>query len=160
MNEIKKVYVDIDNARDDSQREILRKIIESGDDPFDPENLLKYHNKPILIKGKYWWATENQWPYKGSKKHFFLIYVKKYIDSIQEIPSEAFVELIQIVQRLSMEHSIIGGGLCMRFGDTKKTGATVKRLHVQLIEPDMDSDKQVVFYFGEPNSLRKEAKSE
>ena len=37
------------------------------------------------------------------------------------------------------EFNIKGGGIVMRFGDSDLAGSTVRHLHAQLIEPDLNS---------------------
>ena len=56
----------------------------------------------------------------------------------------------------------MGGGFCIRFGDTLHSGATVKHLHAHLIEPDVKNKKYepVSFYIGGQKTKKMEAKKE
>jgi len=144
--ENKKVFVDIDNARTDEQRQAMLRIIERGVDPFSMEDILKEHKKPILKEGKYWFVTENQYKYKNAKKQFLLI-SNLYAETLSDLTGEAFKELLTLAKEICKEYDIKGGALCARFGDTKISGATVKRLHFQIIESDTELDP-TLFYIG------------
>jgi diadenosine tetraphosphate (Ap4A) HIT family hydrolase len=137
--------VDIDNARNEEQTNVMRQIIAAGDDPFSAENLEKYHKKPILIDAMFWKVTENQWPYPNIAHHFLLIH-KENVSSLEEVSGEAFKELLLLSQQLIMEFNIPGGALAMRFGETNRSGATVVHFHAQLICPK--EGEQSIFYIG------------
>jgi hypothetical protein len=55
-------------------------------------------------------------------------------------------DLFAVASHLCDKYNIPGGGLTMRFGDTAKSGATVTRLHAQIIEPE--ENKKVAAWFG------------
>lgn len=133
-----KKFVDLDNARFDDQRAMMEEIIAADHCPFCLENLQKYHQEPILKEGKYWLLTTNKWPYTNTKYHFLLIH-KTHIEHLLELTPEAGAELIEIAQWTAKEYDIPGGGLAMRFGDTEYSAGTVAHLHVQLLQPDIDT---------------------
>jgi diadenosine tetraphosphate (Ap4A) HIT family hydrolase len=130
--------VNMDNARVDDQREVMQQIIDDGVCPFCEENLEKYHPKPILFRTGYWIVTENAWPYKATKKHFLLVYRPSHLEKSEDLPPEALTDLAVVMARLSHEQGLTHGTLLMRFGDMAKTGATVKHLHIQLVQSDPD----------------------
>lgn len=94
------------------------------------------HKKPILQRGTHWLVTENQWPYKESRRHFLII-ARRHAERLSDLPAEAGAELLSLCQALEQEHDI-SGGLCIRFGNPEVTGATVKHLHCHLLEPERD----------------------
>ena len=131
----KKVFVNIKNARGRVVLEDkLKKIIEAGEDPFDPENLHKYHGKPIIKMYRNWYLTESEHPYPGSKHHFLII-SNTYIESSLELSIEARNEIFSIIDDIVKGNKITGYGFYMRNGNSDETGATVKRLHAHLIVP-------------------------
>jgi diadenosine tetraphosphate (Ap4A) HIT family hydrolase len=134
MTKITEEHVDLNNARKKEQRIVMEKIIENNEDPFSMENLKKYHKKPILMEGKWWVVTENQWPYPNKKNHFLIIY-KEDVYEMKDINPKAFSELLLLSQEVEKNFGFKGGALCMRFGATSSSGATVKHIHAQLIEP-------------------------
>lgn len=139
-------FLDINNSRTDEQRIAMQRIIENGYDPFLKENILKEHKNPILKEGKYWFVTENQWPYNNIRKQFLFI-TQMYVETLSELNGEAFQELLLLANEICNEYGIKGGALCGRFGDTKISGATVKHLHFQVIESDPEKG-HVLFCIG------------
>jgi len=132
-------FVDLDNARKDEQKKVMKDIIDAGHCPFCSENLRKYHKKPIIKETTYWLVTTNQWPYDNTKHHFLLIY-KKHAIALQELDLEAGKELFEISGWLTKEYLIPGGGLVMRFGDTNYSAGTVAHMHAQFVVPDIKKE--------------------
>jgi len=134
---MKKKFVDIDNAREDDQRQVMKDIIKADHCPFCEENLKKYHKQPILKTGKYWILTNNQWPYKDTKVHFLIIY-KEHATKLSELDSNSGKELLDFVKWAEKEYKVLGGGWVMRFGDTSYSAGTVNHIHAQFIQPDIN----------------------
>jgi diadenosine tetraphosphate (Ap4A) HIT family hydrolase len=133
-----KKHLNLDNARRDDQRELMRKIIEDGICPFCRENLEKYHPKPILFETDCWIVTTNAFPYELTKGHFLVIY-RDHIENNSQISPKGWQEIEIVIARLQKEHGLEYGTMLMRFGDTSKTGATVTHLHFQLVQSDPES---------------------
>lgn len=142
----KKSFVNIDNARYDDQREVMEKILKNKECPFCEQNIQEYHKKEILRVGQNWLITYNQWPYENTKLHLLAI-VKYHIENISDLHEGAFDELLQHIAWAEKEFGFNSGGLCMRFGDDSKTGATVSHLHAHIIVPEdnLPKDKKVRF---------------
>jgi diadenosine tetraphosphate (Ap4A) HIT family hydrolase len=141
--------VDLINARKKRQIKVMKEIIAQGCCPFCKEHLFKFHEKPIIKEGKFWLLTQNQWPYNNVQVQFLII-SKKHIENISEVEPEASAELMKLAAWAMKKYRIKGGAICMRFGSTKHSGATVKHLHAQLIEPDLNrlNYKPIRFYIG------------
>ena len=137
---MKNKFIDVDNSREDDQREVMKNIMKADHCPFCLENLKKYHKQPLIKTGKYWVLTANQWPYKHTKHHFLAIY-KEHIENLAGIDPEAGKELIEFVQYLEKEYSVKGGGWAMRFGDTDYSAGTVAHIHIQFVVPDIKDPK-------------------
>lgn len=129
-------FVDLDNARVDEQRQVMKEIIEDGVCPFCTEHLKKYHPGPWVKIGQYWIVSKNRWPYDNTAHHLLLIY-KEHVQSLSEVTPDAGKELITLAAELERELQIPGGGLIMRFGDTNYSAGSVNHLHAQLIMPDI-----------------------
>ncbi len=136
---MKKPLVNTSNTRsrpDGAYSEVIAKIAEDGVCPFCPENLAKYHKKPVTEK-KHWLVTDNMYPYKPSRYHRLLIH-KAHIAHISELTTEAWTELREIIKDESVRAGVTGGTFIMRFGDTRYTGASVTHLHANLVQSDPD----------------------
>jgi diadenosine tetraphosphate (Ap4A) HIT family hydrolase len=130
-------FVDLDNARVDDQRHVMENIIADDVCPFCTENLAKYHKRPIVREGMFWLLTTNQWPYKHTKHHFLAI-AKEHVERIQDLPAGALQELGEHFAWAIETNNIGGGGFFMRFGNPDLAGSTVRHLHAQLVEPDLE----------------------
>ncbi len=137
--------VDINNARKAEQIRVMRQIIADGKDPFAWENLPLYHSNEILKKGKFWLVTENQWSYDNARVQLLFIY-KENVSSPGEVSDEAFNELFAFFRLFTEKYQIIGGALCMRFGSTQYSGASVNHLHAQIISPQEGT--QCTYWIG------------
>jgi len=135
MTKNKNDFINLNNAREDEQIEVMQKIANQAHCPFCSENLRLYHQQPILKEGKYWLVTKNQWPYEHTKHHLLLIY-KSHATKLAELEAKAGTELFAMIKELEKEFGFEGGGLALRFGDTDFSAGTVNHLHVQLIVPD------------------------
>jgi len=157
-----KKLVDLDNAREKKQLEVMKKIIAQGHCPFCLDNLRKYHKQPILKETKYWILTPNQWPYKHTKVHLLAIY-KEHAEKLSELNPQAGVELIKLMQWAEKHYQAPGGGWCMRFGNSNYSAASVAHLHVQFLVPDIDApdylDKPVRVKIGKTKNRLKKKKN-
>lgn len=155
-----KKFIILENSRTDDQKVVMNQIAKENHCPFCPENLQKYHKKPILKKGKYWILTDNQWPYEKIKHQILAIY-KSHIEHISEIDPAAGEELFQMFKEESSKRRIPGGGIAIRFGSNPEHGSygnTVLHIHAHLIEPDLDlldTNEAWKFKFGQPKNYRK-----
>lgn len=133
----KQTFVDLDNARVDEQRDVMKDIMAAGHCPFCWDVLKKYHHQPIMKQGTYWIITPNQWPYENVAMQLLAIY-RDHVETIHEIEPAAGAELLTLLGEIELEHQIPGGGLAMRFGDTNYSAGTVKHIHAQFIWPDIN----------------------
>ena len=125
--------VNFEHAREEEQRNRMRRAFESGECPFCEKNLDKYHQTPIERQGTYWSITKNAFPYKGTRIHYLAIYRPKHISHVREMDPEAMLELHEHIRTLSDIHAIEGGVFFMRFGDTNYNGSSIEHLHVQIL---------------------------
>lgn len=131
-------YIYPPNARDQEQLDIMLKMEAAGKDPMAVENVDQDAQK-ILFQTEYWHVSENRYPRAGSKISFLVVAVGPVYE-IEEISPEMWLDLQKIWQRLVKEYNIAGGGICMRFGDPAKSGASLTRLHAHIIMPE-DGEK-------------------
>ncbi|NCO12208.1 MAG: hypothetical protein COZ34_03525 [Candidatus Pacebacteria bacterium CG_4_10_14_3_um_filter_34_15] len=135
---MKKQFVDLDNAREDEQKQVMEEIIKAGHCPFCQENFKLYNSQTSLRDGKYWFMIKNRWPYKNTKVHLIAIY-KQHATNLDDIDSESGKELLDFLKWAEKEYDVPGGGWSMRFGDTDYSAGTVNHIHVQFIQPDINA---------------------
>lgn len=139
-------FVNLENARFDDQRDVMRAIEEDGVCPFCPEHLNTYHKQPLLREGEHWKITPIQWPYEHTSTHLLAI-AAYHAEKLQDLRDGSFDELQKHFQWAETEYQIAAGGLAMRFGDVRLNGASVKHLHMHLIVPDPDKSPQAKVRF-------------
>lgn len=150
----------MDNIRREDQKKVMDEIAEQKHCPFCPENLFKYHKKPIIKEGKYWVLTDNQWPYEKTKHQLLAIY-RSHIEHISEMEPAAGAELIELFKEEAIKRNVTGGGIAIRFGSNPEHGSygnSVLHIHAHLIEPDLEAlapDEAWRFKFGQPKNYRK-----
>lgn len=130
-------YINLKHSRTEKQKEVMEKIQQEEVCPFCPQNLSKYHDKPIIKEGDWWLISENFQPYEGTKHHFILFY-KKHATKLSDLDPNAGKELLELISWLEKEYGIKGGSLFLRFGNTEMTGSSVAHLHPQIIVGNSD----------------------
>ncbi len=151
-------------VRRDDQAKVMGEIDQAGHCPFCQENLLKYHKRPIIQKGKFWTLTENQWPYEKVKHQLLAVY-NTHIEHIKDTDPEAGRELFEMFASEAKKRNMRGGGIAIRFGSNPghgNYGNSVLHLHAHLIEPDLDALGETEawrFKFGQPENYKKSPKS-
>lgn len=120
-------------ARYQEQLDIMMRDEAAGIDPIALENIDQEKQKVILV-GEYWFVAENRYPREGSEKHLLII-ANKPMYTVDEITPEAWAELLEVWKKVIAEQELEGGGFCLRFGDPEKSGASLKRLHVNVLVP-------------------------
>lgn len=141
----KKLKVDLRYAKGKKYKKIIQEIASEGVCPFCPETF-KWHTKPILKYDGGWLITENFNPYKNSKYHFLII-GKKHKELLSELSMKDWKSILSLIEWALKKFKVDGGGIVMRFGNTIKTGATVKHLHCHLITPKVENGKASPVYF-------------
>ena len=116
---------------------------ESGKCIFCPAGLKKI-NKIILHEEGEWIITENDWPYKNSKKHLLII-GKEHKSMPQELTLSDWDSIDKLEKWAIKEYNMTGGGLCGRFGED--SGVTIKHIHFHLFSIKKKPRKEIVIRF-------------
>lgn len=124
-------FIEMANCRTGEQRRVMQEILDTGVCPFCPENLQRWHLKPILWSGKHWVVSENMWPYPNTRVHLML-FLKTHAEGPADMPEGAFEEILTVMRWAEKEFGIKGGGLYMRFGECLWTGGTVRHIHAHI----------------------------
>ena len=122
----------IENARSQQQKEDMEKLAEANACLFCKEGLT-LTNKRVLFKGTHLYITPNDFPYKGVVHHVMVV-PKRHIITPEEMTSEEYEELFTVMLPWLRENLKMDGcsGL-FRFGNTKRTGATINHFHIHFI---------------------------
>jgi ATP adenylyltransferase len=142
----KTVFVALENARVDDQRQVMEQILRDKKCPFCSDSLARYHKKPILKEGIFWRLTENQWPYENTKVHLLAIY-KTHAEELTDISYEAGAELLELFQWVSVNYKVPGGAMVMRFGDMRYSAGSVNHVHAHFLQPDLENKNYQALQF-------------
>lgn len=124
---------------------VLKKIEATGVCPFCPQGSIQ--QQKILFKFGSWFITKNLYSYQGAKDRFIIV-SDKHMESFSELSVRDFYEVQKNVNWAIEKYHIRGAALCLRFGDTKYTGATVCHLHFHLISAKLSKKgKPIVVQF-------------
>lgn len=119
-------------ARNPEYLQLLEEAERSGKCPFCPVS------ETILDCFGGWVVTANRFPYEEAAVHLLLI-PERHITELGELMA-ADVEAVLTLARRAVQGLLIpGGALFLRFGDTSYTGATIRHLHLHLIQPQADA---------------------
>ncbi len=129
-------FVDNANARTKEYADQLDEIAAAGVCPFCPENF-RWHPNPIITTIGDWFVTAIREHYPGAQEHFLIIcrLHKERLNELTSVDMDAVLELAKLVAG-----DVGGGGLTLRFGESKFTGATVRHLHFHVIIPAIDPE--------------------
>lgn len=125
-------YIDPRNTREQEQLDVMIRNETQGKDPLAFENIDP--EQEVLAKKKYWYVTKNRYPYKDIDYHIAIFAMEDVYD-ISEMSPEMWAELQEIWNELREKYELPGGALCFRFGDTLRSGASLKRVHAHIIVP-------------------------
>ena len=139
-------FVDLTNARTDKYKGVLEKIKSDKVCPFCRENFEQYSKEPVILETDTWYAAKNSYSYQESALALIVV-LKRHLESLSEVRDIEWLEGLYFIRALIEEFKVEGGGLVVRFGDTRYTGATVKHLHFHLIVPEIKNRKAVPVYF-------------
>lgn len=129
--------VDTRHAKSGQYGRVLQKIAKKGKCPFCPAQLRK-NQKPIIEIKRVgnWFLTPNNYSYQNARIKLMII-GDRHSQNFSELTAKDFREVVQLVNWAIKKYDIQGGGLAIRFGETKFTGATVCHLHFHLISPTL-----------------------
>lgn len=132
-------------ARTAEYAAILQQIIADGKCPFCPEHF-KYHEGEVIKENVHWYVINNMRPYENTDKHILVI-CKRHCVHFNELKDAEILTWRLLINELIHEFNILGGGMALRFGETRYTGATVCHLHFHLIVPKLGEDGRAIPVF-------------
>lgn len=125
--------VDPRHARRKDYRRFLLEAEREELCPFCPEGLRRHPN-PILHRSRAWFITKAAWRYRKAVRHFLII-SRRHKEDVLELSGRDFAEIKRLMHWVITHLNIKGGGIALRFGDTRFTGATIRHLHFHFLVP-------------------------
>jgi len=125
------------NYRTEAQLDAMRQLAAAGTCIFCPEHLAKDSHQRVLHRTTLWTITPNEFPYQGTKLHLLLVpdeHVTDMVDLTAQAQRDFWVALAWARDHYRMTyHSMV-----VRNGDCAFTGATVRHVHVHIVQGDVD----------------------
>ena len=153
-----RLFVALDQARSEEQRQVLEEIIRAGGCPFCMENFFRYHKQPIIAETDNWLLTYNQWPYENVRVHL-LVVCKHHLTTLAEVSTipGASQELVDLLAQAERDYEMISGVAFARFGEMGYNGSSVDHFHAHILEGDylQDGAEPVRVKMSDPKFARK-----
>jgi ATP adenylyltransferase len=124
------------NYRTQEQLDQMREMEEAGICIFCPQHLPTY--RPIVHRTAHWTITTNAFPYRGTQLHYLLLPDEHVVDLV-DLSSEAQADFWTALRWARDEQGLAYYGLASRNGDCAYTGATIRHVHVHLVQGDVDN---------------------
>ena len=124
------------NSRTEEQLAQMLELEAAGVCIFCPEHLSNY--RPIVHKTTLWTVTTNRFPYRGTQLHYLLL-PDEHVDDLVDLSPESHADFWTALRWARDEHGLTYYGLASRNGDCAFTGATIRHVHVHLVQGDVEN---------------------
>lgn len=125
------------NYRIQEQLEDMLRLEEAGTCIFCPEELAKDPHQRIVHRTPLWTVTPNEFPYRGTRLHLLLV-PNEHVTDMLDLSAEAKVDLWAALAWIRAEYGLAFYSLLARNGACEFTGATVRHVHLHLVQGDVD----------------------
>jgi ATP adenylyltransferase len=124
------------NYRTEEQLAQMLALEAAGICIFCPEHLPNH--RPIVHKTALWTVTTNRFPYRGTQLHYLLL-PDEHVDDLVDLTPESQVDFWTALRWARDHHGLTYYGLASRNGDCAFTGATIRHVHVHLVQGDVEN---------------------
>ena len=124
-----------ENARVPEQRAEMERLEADGVCLFC--DAVRTPRKPGSFRTRWWVASANEFPYRGTRLHYLLAPTEHVVDLL-ELPDHVLADFWVALRRLSAEHDLGFYGLGARCGDCRYTGGTIAHVHVHVVVGDVE----------------------
>jgi diadenosine tetraphosphate (Ap4A) HIT family hydrolase len=125
------------NYRTQAQLDDMLQLEAAGTCIFCPEHLAKDPNQRIVHRSAQWTVTPNEFPYRGTRLHLLLVPDEHVIDLL-DLSDAAKADMWTVLTWIRAEYGLTFYSLVARNGECEFTGATVRHVHLHLLQGDVD----------------------
>lgn len=125
------------NHRSQAQLDDMRRLAEAGICVFCPQHLATDPNQRTLHRTALWTVTPNEFPYEGTRLHLLLV-PDEHVTDVVDLSAEAKHDFWVALRWVREYHRLTYYSMVIRNGDCERTGATVRHVHVHLLQGDVD----------------------
>jgi diadenosine tetraphosphate (Ap4A) HIT family hydrolase len=123
------------NYRTEEQLAQMRELEGQGICVFCPQHLPDY--RPVVHRTPHWTITTNRFPYRGTRLHYLLL-PDEHVEDLVDLSAEAHGDFWNALRWARDHHGLTYYGLASRNGDCAYTGATIRHVHVHLVQGDVE----------------------
>jgi diadenosine tetraphosphate (Ap4A) HIT family hydrolase len=125
------------NYRTQEQLEDMLRLEAAGTCIFCPEHLAKDPGQRIEHRTALWTVTPNEFPYRGARLHLLLV-PDEHVTDMLDLSDEAKADLWTALAWARENYGLTFYSMLARNGDCEFTGATVRHVHIHLVQGDVD----------------------
>ncbi len=125
------------NYRTPGQLDDMLRLEAAGTCVFCPEHLAKSPNRRVLHRTTQWTVTPNDFPYRGTRMHLLLV-PDAHVTDMLDLSDEAKADFWAALAWVRAEYGLTFYSLLARNGACEFTGATVRHIHLHLLQGDVD----------------------
>jgi ATP adenylyltransferase len=125
------------NYRTDEQLQDMRRLEADGICIFCPEHLARDANQRVLHRTSLWTVTPNEFPYARTRLHLLLV-PDEHVTDLVDLSSEAQADFWVALKWVRDHHGLTYHSMVARNGECEFTGATVRHVHVHLLQGDVE----------------------
>ena len=130
------------NVRTREQYDDMRRLEESGTCIFCPRQLRADPNQRVVYRSAQWTLTPNEFPYVGTRLHLLLV-PDEHVTDLLDLSPAALADFWTALAWARDEYGLSYYSLAARNGQCEFTGATVRHVHVHLVQGDVDDPEHV-----------------
>jgi dihydrofolate reductase/diadenosine tetraphosphate (Ap4A) HIT family hydrolase len=115
----------------------MRQLEADGVCLFCPEHLAVDEGQPILHRTRHWTVTPNEFPYPNTRLHLILV-PDEHVTDLVDLSDKAQREFWEVLRWVRDHNGLTFYGLVNRSGFCEFTGATIRHVHVHVVQGDVD----------------------
>jgi ATP adenylyltransferase len=128
------------NYRTQQQLEDMIRLEAEGTCTFCPEHLAKDSDRRVVHRTSRWTVTPNEFPYRGTRLHLLLV-PDEHVTDMLDLSDEAKADLWTALDWVRAEYGLTFYSLIARNGECEFTGATVRHVHLHMLQGDVDDPR-------------------
>jgi diadenosine tetraphosphate (Ap4A) HIT family hydrolase len=126
------------NYRTAEQLADMQRLEAAGTCVFCPQHLARDRNQPVLHRTPHWTVTPNEFPYRGTRLHLLLV-PDEHVTDLLDLPDEARQDMWSALDWVRQHYGLSFYSLAARNGDCEFTGATIRHVHLHLLQGDVEN---------------------
>jgi diadenosine tetraphosphate (Ap4A) HIT family hydrolase len=131
-----------ENAKPGTKRDDMAALEAAGVCLFCPEHLAS--QQPVDYWTDHWAVTPSEYPYEGTTHHLLLV-PRIHAESLLALPLYVLADFWTALSAARAAYALAHFTVAVRNGDARCTGATIRHVHVHLIQAGAPAEPAVKF---------------